>query len=157
APLLRHGDQVKVASFSPDGRLVLTASADGAVRVWDLASGRLAVPPLAHHEPITHAAFAPDGRVAVTAGDDRAARLWDLASGRPPAAPLVPPPPVRSAAIGAGGRGVLTVAEDGARGVGEACVWDAAAGKVTFRRATAQQVLGVTTFDRAPRRAWFSP
>jgi tetratricopeptide (TPR) repeat protein len=41
--------------------------------------------------------------------------------------------------------------------VGEACVWDAGSGELAFRRATAQQLPGVTSGDRAPRRAWFSP
>ena len=36
---LRHDDWVSAASFSPDGRWVVTASADETARVWEVASG----------------------------------------------------------------------------------------------------------------------
>jgi len=154
-PLLRHSDRLTQASYSPDGRLVLTACADGTVRLWDLAAGRLAVAPLEHDDLVTCAAFDPKGQLAVTGSDDRIARKWDVASGRSEAPPLVHASPVRYAAFSADGR-VLTTAEDNARDRGQACVWDPATGRIQFERATMQQVQGVLPHDRAVRRAWFS-
>lgn len=156
APPLRHGDKVIRASFSPQGRLVLTASADRAVRVWDLASGRLATPPLEHDDAVSHAAFDQSGRRAVTAGDDRVACVWDLASGRRQGPRLVHAHQVVYAAFAADGR-VVTTGEHNQGGVGEACVWDAVAGKLLSRRTTAQRIMGVPDTDRTVRRAWFSP
>jgi eukaryotic-like serine/threonine-protein kinase len=154
-PLLRHGDRVTRASFSPDGRLVLTACADGTVRVWDLATGRLAMPPLDHDDAVTQVAFDSDGRRVVMAGEDRIVRIWDSASGRPHGPPLVHAFPVRYAAFSTEGR-VVTTTEDNVLGQGEACVWNTATRNLVFRRATTQKVAGVTPTDRGIRRAWFS-
>jgi WD40 repeat protein/tetratricopeptide (TPR) repeat protein len=76
------------ASFSPDGRRVVTANHDRTARVWDAATGRLALPPLRHDHTVKHAAFSPDGRAIVTAGWDYVARLWDAATGEPLTPPL---------------------------------------------------------------------
>ena len=43
-----HPDLVYSASFSPDGRLLVTACRDRTVRVWDWRAGRLACPPFEH-------------------------------------------------------------------------------------------------------------
>ena len=57
------------SSFSPDGRLVLTASDDGSARIWR-ADGVL-VRTLEQRGPVTAASFSPDGSLVLTAGDDR--------------------------------------------------------------------------------------
>jgi hypothetical protein len=36
-PVLRHGERVAHAAFSPDSRGIATTCADGSVRIWDLA------------------------------------------------------------------------------------------------------------------------
>lgn len=153
-PPLRHGDKVIRASFGPAGRHVVTASADRAVRVWDLASSRLAIAPLEHEDAVTHASFDKAGRRVVTAGADRVARVWDLSSGRSQGPPLAHTHKLHYAAFTADGR-VVTTGENNNEGVGEARVWDAATGKIHFRRATAQRML--LADDATVRRAWFSP
>src|SRR5205807_9901064 len=74
------------AAFSPDGRLVVTASADKTARVWDAATGEPVTPPLKHGAEVTRASFSPDGRrlFTITGGVlfdrylDRQAWVWDL-------------------------------------------------------------------------------
>ncbi|MCI0361384.1 MAG: protein kinase, partial [Planctomycetaceae bacterium] len=156
SPPLRHGDKVTRASFGRDGRQVLTVSADQAVRIWDLASSRLATPPLEHEDAVAHASFDHGGRRAVTAGADRVARVWDLVSGRCQGPPLVHSHKLLYAAFTADG-GVVTTGENNRDGVGDASVWNAAMGKIIFRRATEQRILGVPDTDPTVRRAWFSP
>jgi WD40 repeat protein/cytochrome c-type biogenesis protein CcmH/NrfG len=156
SPLLRHSDRITHASFSPDGRLVLTACADGTVRVWDLAAGRLTVSPLDQDNRVTHVAFDSEGRRVVTATEDGVTRIWDASSGRPQEQPFVHDFPVRSAEFISDGRIVIT-SEDNTRGEGEASIWDPAKRKLVFRRATEQKVQGVAPNDRGIRSAWFSP
>src|SRR5262249_29405508 len=68
---LAHQGEVTVAVFSPDGRLVLTGSADGTARLWDAVTGQAVSPPLHHDAGVLSGAFSPDGRVAVTGTDER--------------------------------------------------------------------------------------
>jgi WD40 repeat protein/serine/threonine protein kinase len=80
-PPLRHGARVTGASFSPDGRRLLTASADRTVRLWALAAPAEVSMPI---EPMaSHGAISADARQAITRSFDESARLWDLATGKP--------------------------------------------------------------------------
>src|SRR5215470_2147454 len=72
--------------------IIVSGSADAAVRVWDLEAGRLLHPPLkGHHGKVTALAVGDlRGRAIVASGgDDRAVRMWDLASGQPLGVPLL--------------------------------------------------------------------
>jgi WD40 repeat protein len=87
-------DPVLAVTVTPDGRRAMSASADGTLRVWDLASseevavlrglggwvpaqGRFG----AHEAPVLAVAVTPDGRRAVSASDDGTLRLWEISSG----------------------------------------------------------------------------
>jgi len=72
---------VRAVAFSPDGRLLATASDAGRVQLWDTVSGR-EVRVLCDDHPDTVAlAFAPDGAtLALNRG--ATVELWDVASGR---------------------------------------------------------------------------
>ncbi|GGM70592.1 hypothetical protein GCM10012275_46230 [Longimycelium tulufanense] len=84
ATILRgHSGPVYLTSFSPDGRMLATASYDRTARLWDI-SDRTRPEPLG--EPltgstswVTSAVFSPGGRLLATAGDDKHVRLWNLA------------------------------------------------------------------------------
>ncbi|MFE5587153.1 WD40 repeat domain-containing protein [Kitasatospora sp. NPDC056531] len=75
-----------------DGRaVVVTGGDDGAVRLWDLATGEPVGEPMTGHtgQVCAVAATRLNGRpVAVSAGRDMTVRIWDLAARRPLHPPL---------------------------------------------------------------------
>jgi WD40 repeat protein len=69
---------VDSASFSPDGRRIVTASEDKTAKIWDAASGHLLATLQGHSARLGFAAFSPDGRLIVTSSDDKTAKLWEV-------------------------------------------------------------------------------
>ncbi|WP_449339684.1 nSTAND1 domain-containing NTPase [Streptomyces chartreusis] len=94
-PLRGHTGAVYLTSFSPDGRLLATASYDRTVRLWDVTDRDrprpLGEPLTGHRSWVSSAVFSPDGRTLVSASDDGTVRLWDVtrpSRPRPAGAPL---------------------------------------------------------------------
>jgi hypothetical protein len=110
-------------AFSPDGRRLLTAGQDGAVRQWQSATGTaLSHFSVGHALPGGSATFSLDGTMVATEGHDRAARLWDLRSGKQQAAFTLPMGSSRCLALSPDSR-FLASCYKGIR------VWEVASGK----------------------------
>jgi WD40 repeat protein len=78
---LRHGGPVQVVALSPDGKFLASASADGAVRIWDPATGRELRLIYRPAGPAAALAFAPDGKSLATTGSNGMIQLADPATG----------------------------------------------------------------------------
>jgi hypothetical protein len=76
-----HTDMVQCVAITPDGRLAVSASADGTLTVWDLNAGHALHTLQGHTGPVQSVAVTPDGRLAVSASDDRTLKVWDLNAG----------------------------------------------------------------------------
>lgn len=89
AELRGHTGDIRKVTFSPDGRLLLTASMDGTLRLWDGHTGAPVGEPLRGHAgEVLAAAFSPDGRLVAAGGGDSVVRIWDVASGNQIGDPL---------------------------------------------------------------------
>ncbi|WP_437727535.1 nSTAND1 domain-containing NTPase [Sorangium sp. So ce861] len=74
--VLDHSDVVRSAAFSPDGKRIVTASADRTARVWSADGAGQPLVLRGHEDTVYSAAFSPDGERIVTASADRTARVW---------------------------------------------------------------------------------
>ena len=69
-------------AFSPDGRRLVTAGADGTVRWWDTATGQETLTVPGNGTPLSGVAYSRDGRLVAAAGADPTVRVWDATTGR---------------------------------------------------------------------------
>lgn len=121
--VFRPGDgAVTEAEYSPDGSRVVTASADGSVRVFRARTGQ-ELAALRHKGRATSASFSPDGRLIATAGSDRTARIWS--GGTSPARVLRHPAGVRDAVFSFDSTYLSTLADDAA-----VRVWEVESGEL---------------------------
>ena len=77
-----HTSDLTDAEFSPDGKLVLTASSDKTAKIWDAHSGALLQTLAGHNAGLKTARFSPDGSRALTASQDTTAKIWDVKTGK---------------------------------------------------------------------------
>jgi WD40 repeat protein len=78
-----HHDLVTAGAFSPDGRYVLSGSADKSLILWELATGKVIHTLTGHAGRISPIVVSPDGHQALSTGDgDPNAILWDLETGQ---------------------------------------------------------------------------
>jgi eukaryotic-like serine/threonine-protein kinase len=78
--ILRAKADVHSVAFHPGGEQVAAACADGTVKIFDIASGKVSHTLHGHKSYVFSVAFASDGRHVASAGADRMVRLWDLAT-----------------------------------------------------------------------------
>jgi len=138
-----HGSTVYSAVFSPNGAHVVSASADGTARIWDVRDGTELKLLDDHSDQVFGAFYSPDGSRLITTSKDRTGRIWDTKSGSGSVVLRGHHGPVHRPSFDAVGGRVVTASADGT-----AIVWDAKSGR---------KLVTITGHDGPVWSATFSP
>ncbi|PYL70616.1 MAG: hypothetical protein DMF26_21465 [Verrucomicrobia bacterium] len=126
---IKHDQRVWSVQFSPDGKLLLTASPNRAglekVQLWDADSGMAVGKPLS----AGCAQFSPDGKRIATGSEDGTAQIWDVKTGEALTGPMKHDGSIHSVEFSPNGKRILTVwVAEGGNGWA-ARAWDAGTGR----------------------------
>src|SRR5262249_45168340 len=79
-----HGDIVESVAFSPDSKLLASASDDGTVKLWAVATGQnlKTLTGSSTDQSFNSVAFSPDGTLVAGASDDGHVYAWDVTTGQ---------------------------------------------------------------------------
>jgi RNA polymerase sigma factor (sigma-70 family) len=92
ATLKGHDDAVLAVAFSPDGKLLASASQDTTIKIWDTATGKEVKSLAGSPDAVEALAFSADGKMLASStgghfgtrggqGGADAVKIWDVASG----------------------------------------------------------------------------
>jgi WD40 repeat protein len=71
---------VLTVAFSPDGKYVVSGSADSTARVWEAMTGK-EIARMTHEGNVTSVAFSRNGKYVVSGSADSTARVWEAMTG----------------------------------------------------------------------------
>lgn len=108
-----HKIRARSVDFNHDDTRLVTSSADGTAKVWDLNRRELSFPPLRHEGRVRSAVFSPKGKHILTVSGHRKVRLWNSGNGK-----LIRPldlheDDVWAAGFSPNGERIVTGSEDG--------------------------------------------
>jgi formylglycine-generating enzyme required for sulfatase activity len=87
---LKASAAVNATAFSPDNRRLATAGSDGAIQVWDVATGKPLFALTGHVGPVVTLSWRSDGSQLFSYGSDGTLRLWDARDKLTPTATAQP-------------------------------------------------------------------
>lgn len=77
-----HTGIITQTLLSPDGKLVLSASRDKTIKLWEVVTGRLVRTFEGHTENVNTICFSPDGNNIFSGGNDKSIIVWEVSTGK---------------------------------------------------------------------------
>lgn len=75
-----HSDDIHAIAFSPDSKLMASASKD--IKLTDTKTWQVKTVLGSHNDYVGALAFSPDGKILASGGWDRVIKLWDVETGK---------------------------------------------------------------------------
>lgn len=142
-----HTGPILAVAYSPDGRRIVTGSADKTARVWDAETGQESFPLEGHTASVRSVGFSKDGQWIVTGSWDRTVRVWEAATGRPLRSIVANEKEVFSVAFSPDGQRIVTGGQEE-----KARVWDANSGNELFPLAGHTNLVWAVAFSEDGQR-----
>lgn len=79
--MTEHANNVLSVVYSPDGKLIASASWDETVRIWNSTSGQCLKILGDHADWVYSTAFSPDGKLVASGSYDKTVKIWDVNTG----------------------------------------------------------------------------
>ncbi len=138
---IRHTGAVEAITYSPDGRLLATASKDGTSGIWDASTGQELL--TLKTGPGAFVAFDPGGtRLATANYEAKTVTLWEVATGRELLTLSGHTGGVNQVVFSPDGTRIATASEDKT-----ARVWDAATGQELFTLSGHTDIVSCVAFS----------
>lgn len=77
-----HEDKIWSIAFSPDDRLLASASSDGTIKLWEVETKKCIATLKDHTDQVHSVVFSPNGKFIISSGNDTAINLWDVKQGQ---------------------------------------------------------------------------
>ena len=77
-----HSSRITSLAWSPDGKLLASASYDKTIHLYDASNGKELSVLSGHRDRINALSWSPDNKFLASASDDGFVNLWDLATGK---------------------------------------------------------------------------
>lgn len=79
--LAGHSLPIQAVAVMPDDLHAVSASADGTLKIWDIATGAAVLALAGHSDMVNGVAVTPDGQRVVSASSDKTLKVWDARTG----------------------------------------------------------------------------
>jgi WD40 repeat protein len=138
-----HAFTLRGLAFSPDHKIIASASVKTTIRLWDAETGKELRLLTGHTGGAVALAFSPDGKTLASSSWDRSVRLWDVASGNALRTLTGHEAAAVSVTFSPDGKQVLSASSDGS-----ARLWDSATGQELSQMKGHEGEVTYATFSR---------